>query len=84
MGFVALFAVAFPIAPIFSFLTNLMQIFLKLKQMTKYDRRDIADEANSIGNWDSVTEFISFIAVPVNLSILIFARNPAAGEIGAL
>ena len=76
MGFVALFAVVFPIAPLFSFLTNLLQIKLKLKLMTKYGRRGIAEESNGIGNWSSVTEFISVIAVPINMCILIYARNP--------
>ena len=34
MGFICFFAVSFPLAPIFSFLTNFMSLKLRLKLMT--------------------------------------------------
>ena len=34
LGFIAFFAVAFPFAPLFSFLTNLLEIKIKLNTLT--------------------------------------------------
>ena len=84
MGFICFFAVAFPLAPIFSFFTNLLSLKLKLKLMTKYGRRNQAVGSNGIGNWKDVMSFVTFIAVPINLSVLIYARNPGEKEVGAL
>ena len=83
LGFIAFFAVSFPLAPIFSFMTNLLNVIFKLKLMSKYWRRDIAVCSDGIGNWMSIIEFISFLAVPINLSILLFARKPGEFEVGA-
>lgn len=84
MGFVCFFAVSFPFAPIFSFLTNLMSLKLKLKLMSRYGRRNQSYGSSGIGHWESVMSVIAFIAVPINLSVLLFARNPGNKQIGAL
>ena len=42
LGFIAFFAVAFPFAPLFSFLTNLLEIKIKLNQIAKLGRRNFA------------------------------------------
>jgi hypothetical protein len=42
MGFIAFFAVSFPLAPLFSFLTNLLEIKIKLSTMAFYGRRGIS------------------------------------------
>lgn len=42
LGFIALFAVAFPFGPLFSFLTNLLEIKIKLNHISEYGRRNIA------------------------------------------
>ena len=84
MGFVSFFAVAFPLAPIFSFFTNMLSLKLKLKLMTRYGRRNQSIGSNGIGNWMSVTFVIALIAVPINLCVLLYVRNPGEKEIGAL
>ena len=84
MGFIAFFAVTFPFAPLFSFLTNLLEILIKLKTMATYGRRGIALCSNGIGNWMSIVGFISYFAIPINLCILLIARSPGEKEIGAL
>ena len=83
MGFIAFFAVAFPFAPLFSFLTNLLEIMIKLRFMEEYGRRNISYCASGIGNWMSIVSFISFFAIPINLCILLFARSPSNEEPGA-
>ena len=77
MGFIAFFAVAFPFAPLFSFLTNLLEIKIKLSGMSKLSRRAISTASSGIGNWQSIVGFITFFAIPINLCILLFARSPA-------
>ena len=42
LGFIAFFATAFPFAPLFSFLTNLLEIAIKMQHMSKYGRRNFA------------------------------------------
>ena len=82
MGFIAFFAVAFPFAPLFSFLTNLLEIKIKLQTMSEYGRRSQAVASNGIGNWMSIIGFISFFAIPINICILLFARHPADRRVG--
>ena len=84
MGFISFFAVAFPLAPIFSFFTNLLSLKLKLKLITKYGRRNQALGSNGIGNWIDMMRIISLIAVPINLFVLLYARNPGVKAVGAL
>ena len=83
MGFIAFFAVSFPLAPLFSFLTNLLEIRIKLNTMAFYGRRSVSEGSNGIGNWVSIVSFISFFAIPINLCILLFARDPRV-KVGAL
>lgn len=33
--------------------------------------------SDGIGNWSIIMNFVSFLAIPINLSILLFARSPA-------
>ena len=76
MGFIAFFAVSFPFAPLFSFLTNLLEIKIKLDIMEKYGKRNLAQCSSGIGNWMSIFSFISYFAIPLNMAILLYARNP--------
>ena len=39
LGFIVFFACIFPLAPLFSFVTNLLEINIKLNRMSKYSRR---------------------------------------------
>ena len=39
-------------------------------------KRDMAKCSAGIGNWMPIMNFISFFAIPINMGLLIFARNP--------
>ena len=82
MGFITLFGICWPFAPIFSFLTNLLNLRFQLKLLTNYGRRDVAKGCSGIGNWSFITGFVTYIAVPVNLAILLYARRPRDHEVG--
>jgi len=77
MGFIAFFAVAFPFAPLFSFLTNLLEITIKLNNIAKYGRRNAAQGTSGIGNWNQIMGFISYFAIPINVIILLVCRFPS-------
>ncbi len=82
MGFIAFFAVSFPFAPLFSFMTNLISISIKLKISGEYGRRQIAEGGSGVGNWMKIMSFVSYFAIPINLSILLFARSPRNENVG--
>ena len=77
MGFVAFFATSFPFAPLFSFLTNLLEIKIKLQYMSAIGRRNIAHNASGIGNWMPIMSFIAYFAIPCNTLILLICRFPS-------
>lgn len=76
LGFIAFFATAFPFAPLFSFLTNLLEIDIKMNKISKFGRRNFAEGTSGIGNWSSIMGFVSYIAIPINMLILLFCRFP--------
>jgi anoctamin-10 len=71
-GYLILFSPCFTLAPLFSLFTNLLEIRIKLDSMGKYSRRYKADSTDGIGIWLSIMEFLTFLAVPVNIGIVVF------------
>ena len=51
LGFIALFANTVPYAPVFSMITNLLEIKIKTNGMCRYSRRGEAGTASGIGAW---------------------------------
>ena len=80
MSMIVYYALAFPLAPLFSYLTNLIDFDIKLKSLAKYDRRSWCEQANGIGEWLGVMEFMSFVSIPMNIAICYFTRAPPAGD----
>ena len=74
LGFIACFAVSFPFAPLFSFITNLLEVKIKLNQLGSYGRR----------NWMQIMGFISNFAIPMNIVILLVCGFPKDNGVGAL
>jgi hypothetical protein len=83
-GFLTLFSNAFTIAPLFSLLTNLLEIKIKLDSAGKYSRRGKADGGSGIGIWSQIMEFLSFLAIPVNIAILFFCGHNGNSTEGAI
>ena len=75
LGFIVFFAPTFPLAPLFSFLTNLLEINIKLSAMTESSRRFLAQGAQGIGSWLDIMEFMSFVCIPINIGIIYFAAD---------
>ena len=72
LGFIVFFACVFPLAPLFSFATNLLEVNIKLNRMSRFSRRFQAQGASGIGSWTGVMELISLVAIPINIAILLF------------
>jgi len=83
-GFLALFSNVFTIAPLFSLLTNLLEIKIKLDSASKYSRRFKADGGSGIGIWLQIMEFLSFLAIPINIAILFFCGHGGNSSEGAV
>ena len=84
LGFIVFFACVFPLAPLFSFLTNLLEIKIKLNRMSSYSRRFIAQGASGIGSWTGVMELISMVSIPINVGILLFTGKGKDIETGEM
>ena len=55
-GFLTLFATAFPLAPLFCLLNNVLEIRADAQKFVKSFRRPIALAAEGIGIWDEIVE----------------------------
>ncbi|CAF0946662.1 unnamed protein product [Adineta ricciae] len=69
-GFVTLFVVAFPLAPLFALINNLVELRLDAwKFLSKY-KRPIPFKASDIGIWSSIFSAVSYLAVLTNAIII--------------
>ncbi|CAF4830476.1 unnamed protein product [Rotaria sp. Silwood1] len=69
-GFVTLFATAFPLAPLFALLNNVIEIRLDAwKFLSKY-KRPIPFKASDIGIWSDIISAISYVAVLTNAVVI--------------
>ena len=51
LGYLSFFACAFTLAPLFSVITNLIEVRIKLNSLARYNRRFQAEPAHDIGAW---------------------------------
>jgi hypothetical protein len=70
-----MFANTFPLAPIFSLFTNLLEIKIKLNSMCFYSQRTKPEGASGIGAWLPIMEFLAVICIPVNCAIIYFTGD---------
>ena len=80
MKFIIFFAPVFPLAPLFSFLTNLLEINIKMNASSEVSRRFVAEGAKGIGSWLNIMEFMSFVCIPINIAIIYFAADGPGTE----
>lgn len=78
-GFIILFSPAFSLAPLFSVVTNALEIKIKLNSMSYYSRRMTAEGANGIGAWLPIMEFVAMVSIPVNVALIYWTGNIETG-----
>lgn len=71
-GMIIFFAASFTLAPLFSIISNTIDISVKMNGMMKFSRRRAAQGASGIGFWVWVMEIFAIICVPINISIMYF------------
>ncbi|CAM4777756.1 unnamed protein product [Rotaria magnacalcarata] len=69
-GFVTLFVVAFPLAPLFALLNNLIGIRLDAWKFLSKFKRAIPFKASDIGIWEDVIVCVSYLAVVTNAAVI--------------
>lgn len=74
-GFVALFGLVFPIAPLVFFLNNILELRADAFKYLYIFNRPPPSNSNTIGRWTSVFKFIGWVATWTN-SALIIIFNP--------
>ena len=75
LGYVVLFAVAFPGAPLCAFLTNYASIRVDGKKYMKLMRRAVPIGAQDIGTWYTIIEIMSILAIVTNSAIVCFKMD---------
>lgn len=67
-GFVTIFVSAFPLAPLFALLNNILEMRLDANKMLTFYRRPVSQRVKSIGIWYRILDSISKLAVFTNVS----------------
>jgi len=79
-GYVCLFVVAFPLAPLLALINNYVEIRLDAKKLSLLCRRPFPAGAGSIGTWYDMLQVISFISVITNGLICVFFTDIIGGS----
>ncbi len=66
-GFVTLFVAAFPLAPFFAWLNNVIEIRVDSNKYLTTLRRPLAQRAQDIGAWVNILQIITYISVLSNV-----------------
>ncbi|KAG0315396.1 Anoctamin-7, partial [Linnemannia gamsii] len=71
-GFCTLFVTAFPIAPIFALLNNVLEIRVDAYKLLTQHKRPIAQGAQDIGSWGTILMLLTHISVFTNACLIAF------------
>ena len=74
LGFVTMFAPAFPLAPLFALINNTLEFRGEL-YMNRIKKRNRATGASGIGAWMWIIDLLSIISVIANCGILFFTST---------
>ncbi|XP_055711894.1 anoctamin-4 isoform X2 [Phlebotomus papatasi] len=74
-GFITIFVVAFPLAPLFALLNNIFEMRLDAKKFLKFYRRPVPKRVKDIGVWYNIMNILVRIAVVSSAFIIAFSSN---------
>ncbi|XP_058443649.1 anoctamin-5 isoform X2 [Malaya genurostris] len=74
-GFITIFVVAFPLAPLFALLNNVFETRLDAKKFLLYYKRAVPQRVRDIGIWYNVMHVLGKIAVISSAFIIAFSSN---------
>lgn len=71
-GFVTLFMIAFPLAPLMALINNVLETRLDATRLSKLHRRPVPEGAENIGTWSAIVNLLSYCAVITNVALICF------------
>ncbi|XP_076344104.1 anoctamin-1-like isoform X2 [Tachypleus tridentatus] len=74
-GFVTIFVAAFPLAPLFALLNNIVEIRLDAKKFITFFRRLVAQSVKNIGIWYRILDSLGKFSVNTNALIIAFTSS---------
>lgn len=69
-GFITLFSLAFPLAPLLALINNVVEVRLDAIKMLRFVRRPVGMRARDIGVWHNIMTVVTHIAVASSVSFL--------------
>ena len=70
LGYITLFAAAFPLGPVVAMISNLIEIWSKIYVFLYVYKRPQSHRGTGIGEWMAVWEFMSLSSVFTNFALL--------------
>nr|KAJ3413984.1 Anoctamin-7 [Polyrhizophydium stewartii] len=74
-GFLTMFSAAFPLAPVFAYINNLVEMRVDVWKYLAIYQRPFARRASSIGQWETIMKSIVAMGVLFNALIIAFASS---------
>lgn len=74
-GFITLFGLAFPLAPLLALINNVIEVRMDAMKMLRFIRRPVAQRARDIGVWFNIMTVVTKIAVSSCAMIIAFSTN---------
>ncbi|XP_005184747.1 anoctamin-1 isoform X2 [Musca domestica] len=74
-GFVTIFVAAFPLAPLFALLNNILEMRLDAKKLLTHHRRPVSQRVRDIGVWYRILDCIGKLSVITNGFIIAFTSE---------
>ncbi|KAF2902281.1 hypothetical protein ILUMI_03902 [Ignelater luminosus] len=74
-GFVTFFVAAFPLAPLFAFVNNVLQIRTNACKFVKYYRRPVPVRINGLQGWIGILQAMTFISMATNAFVIAFTSD---------
>jgi anoctamin-1 len=74
-GFVTIFVVAFPLAPLFALINNVFEMRLDAKKFLAFYRRPVPKRVSDIGVWYNIMHILGKLSVLASAFIIAFSSN---------
>ncbi|KAK9737785.1 Calcium-activated chloride channel [Popillia japonica] len=74
-GFLTIFVAAFPLAPFFALLNNILEMRLDARKLLTFYRRPVTQRVRNIGVWYRILDSIGKLSVVTNGFIIAFTSN---------
>ncbi|CAM9116030.1 unnamed protein product, partial [Hapterophycus canaliculatus] len=74
-GYVTMFVVSFPIAPLLAWISNYVEIRVDARKILYEFRRPFPRGAQDIGTWQAVWTAIAVVAVATNAALILFTSE---------